>query len=536
MRSSLLPLAVSLCGPLVAAQDLCQGNGVGEAYLSIGPAVLGGAFVHDLGSPNVPNGVCFFAVSDGFQTTPTALLGPVCLSVGSPAFALFALPTDSSGNAHLELALPGDPALLGFPSFFSSAITFEGGAWSVSKTAALIWQLPDAWDGTGDLVTRRFHHTATALYADGRDDDARIFVAGGSSFGTPWYPEATAATELYRPLDRTFVAGPSMAAPRTWHTATRLADGRVLITGGVDGTWSCHKSCEIFDPAAGTLTPVADMSVARAQHTATLLGDGRVLVTGGFQDYSEVVTVLEVAMSTAQRTAEIFDPATGAWTPIPSMQVERAAHTATVLPGGDVLLVGGISGGLGGVFIEAHPVFASSAERFDPTTETFAAEGSLSGGRSHHAACLLGDGRVLVTGGYEPAGTSGWGPVAKCEVFDGAVWSQVADLPQAVAWHSQATLADGAALVVGGSTLTTYAFSSPGATADVGRHDGSVYTPLAAIGENPGLPGVAADPRGAMSLTPAYDGTFVLLGGTSVGGPTIPPANGYRGFVYTPLP
>ena len=56
------------------------------------------------------------------------------------------------------------------------------------------------------------------------------------------------------------------------------------------------------------------------------------------------------------------------------------------------------------------------------------------------------------------------------------------------------------------------------------------------LGENPGLPGAAADPRGAMSLTPAYDGTFVLLGGTSVGGPTIPPANGYRGFVYTPLP
>jgi hypothetical protein len=64
-----------------------------------------------------------------------------------------------------------------------------------------------------------------------------------------------------------------MSAARTFHTATLLGNGKVLIAGGA--------SAELFDPATGDFVPTGNMTTPRSSHTATVLGDGRVLVTGG---------------------------------------------------------------------------------------------------------------------------------------------------------------------------------------------------------------------------------------------------------------
>ena len=74
-----------------------------------------------------------------------------------------------------------------------------------------------------------------------------------------------------------------MDTARASGTATLLADGRVLLTGGYPGEGaSPTSSAEIFDPAEGSFAPTGDLTVARADHSASLLSDGRVLIAGGF--------------------------------------------------------------------------------------------------------------------------------------------------------------------------------------------------------------------------------------------------------------
>ena len=147
------------------------------------------------------------------------------------------------------------------------------------------------------------------------------------------------------------------------------------------------------DPTVGTLVTEGNMTVGRSLHTATLLPTGEVLlVGGGTPDQS------------ATRTVEIFDPRTGQTRTAAEMNVARADHTATLLPDGTVLIVGGLG-----------PA-ASSAEIYEPATGTSTLVGPLTEPRSDHAAVLLESGKVLILGGD----TSGVGasPTAGAELYD----------------------------------------------------------------------------------------------------------------------
>ena len=179
----------------------------------------------------------------------------------------------------------------------------------------------------------------------------------------------------------------TMTVERRGHTATRLADGRVLIAGGENGDGTLNQT-EIYDPASGTFSAAGNMDASRADHTATLLADGRVLVAGGRSGGS------------ALATTEIFDPATGSFTSGPSMSVARAGHSATLFANGRVLIAGGDSNG--------------STEIFDASAGTFTAGGSMGVARSMHSAALLQDGRVLIVGGRDGNGSE----LLSGEIFD----------------------------------------------------------------------------------------------------------------------
>jgi len=115
-------------------------------------------------------------------------------------------------------------------------------------------------------------HTASLL-ADGK-----VLVAGGmlDNAGT-----ATATAELFDPANQMFTATTgSMTAAREFHTATVLSNGTVLLTGG-DGGAGPLASAELYDPTAETFSPADGMASTRESHTATMLNDGTVLVTGG---------------------------------------------------------------------------------------------------------------------------------------------------------------------------------------------------------------------------------------------------------------
>jgi len=122
-----------------------------------------------------------------------------------------------------------------------------------------------------------------------------------------------------------------MIAERDSHTATLLADGRVLVVGGADLMDGIDNlaTAEIYDPATGKFTRTGSMAHGRAEHTATLLADGRVLVAGGIDDWGGLATT------------QIYSPSVNRWSRGNDLPVERAGQVAVRLPSGAVLLVGG---------------------------------------------------------------------------------------------------------------------------------------------------------------------------------------------------
>jgi hypothetical protein len=114
-----------------------------------------------------------------------------------------------------------------------------------------------------------------------------------------------------------------------------LVDGRVLIVGG-DGATSPMASAELWDPQTASFGPAGSLAERRGGqatgHSATLLPDGRVLVVGGF------------SANGALASAELWDPQTASFGPAGSLAQARGHHTATLLPDGRVLVVGGYGG------------------------------------------------------------------------------------------------------------------------------------------------------------------------------------------------
>ena len=116
------------------------------------------------------------------------------------------------------------------------------------------------------------------------------------------------------------------------HTATRLPDGKVLVVGGfIDDNFSVTTAAaELYDPATGFFSPAGDLAQARGNHRAVLLANGKVLVVGGL-----------TSGNTMTASAELYDPATDVFTPTGSMSIPRAGFSANLLPSGEVLVVGG---------------------------------------------------------------------------------------------------------------------------------------------------------------------------------------------------
>ena len=153
-----------------------------------------------------------------------------------------------------------------------------------------------------------------------------MLVAGGYADGL------LADAELYDPSTGTWSATGALNTARYQHTATLLADGRVLVAAGWgEGVLS---STEFYDPSTESWSATGALNTARASQTATLLADGRVLVAGG-----------GIGNSVAIASAELYDPSTGTWSATGALDTTRYSHTATLLADGRVLVVGGFGGG-----------------------------------------------------------------------------------------------------------------------------------------------------------------------------------------------
>jgi hypothetical protein len=265
---------------------------------------------------------------------------------------------------------------------------------------------------TGSLPGPRPLHTTTLL------KNGHVLVTGGYWINS----------ELYDPSAGVWRATGNTLTTHRYHTATLLNDGRVLIAGSTDPT----ITSEVYDPSTGKWGSTGPMATLRYHHTATLLPDGKVLVVGGSTgEYGGTVLA----------SAEVYDPATGTWSSTGGMSVGRRDHTATLLPNGKVLVVGGSDAENGGTLM-------TSAEVYDPATGTWSSTGSMSVGRHHHAAVLLAQGKVLVSGGAGDDGARS----TTAELYDPATgtWSSTGSMITPRRYHSLTLLPDGRVLVVGG--------------------------------------------------------------------------------------
>jgi len=232
-----------------------------------------------------------------------------------------------------------------------------------------------------------------------------------------------------------------MSTPRIFYPATLLPSGKVLVAGGYEGI--ALASAELYDPAAGTWSATGGMSTARFEHTATLLPSGKVLVAGGFG-----------SSSTSLASAELYDPVTGTWSATGSMIGARAGHIATLLPSGKVLVAGGQD------FNGVSAAFVASAELYDPVTGAWSATGSMTTARFRPTATLLPSGKVLVVGGFNS--TAGGSSLASAELYDPAAgtWSATGSMSSPRYLHTATLLASGKVLVAGGDSCCPSVFQS----------------------------------------------------------------------------
>jgi hypothetical protein len=229
----------------------------------------------------------------------------------------------------------------------------------------------------------------------------------------------------------------SLATGREEHTATLLRNGRVLVAGGTDGRGKVLASAEVYDPATNTWSPAGSMAATRIDHTATLLPSGKVLVAGG-------VVMPYPAPSLA--SAELYDPSTTAWSMAAPMIESRTRHTATLLPDGRVLVVGGQRFDLHGDGL--FPGRPTDAEIYDPKANRWSSTAPTDASRLAQTATQLPDGRVLVTGGQDDFAVT----LKSTEIYDAPHDRWVSAAPMAIArsGHVATLMANGDVLVAGG--------------------------------------------------------------------------------------
>jgi hypothetical protein len=381
--------------------------------------------------------------------------------------------TAASGTALVAHAVPigGASSPAGLTTTAPARLLAAGTAATPSPGpgGVIVGPLPGAATPSGRWSQAASMPGAGAFAASALLRNGEVLVAGGLDAGDA--PTASAA--VYDPATGQWSAAAAMSTPRVGAVAVVLASGDVLVAGGVDGSGAPLSSAELFDPTTDSWSAAAPMPSAREFAAAAVLPDGAVLVAGGVGDgHAELATAIAyhpgsntwtsvAAMGTARSfaaaaglgdgrvlvaggmgaggplaTAEIFDPATGAWSPTVPMATACAMGQAVLLSGGDVLVAGD----------------APDAQLYDPSSGTWSltdAAGSPTG-TFLDLVPLPGGGALAVGGDVAGSGSSA------AEVYDAGSnqWASAGALPSPLMAAAAVELGNGEVLVAGGAQGT----------------------------------------------------------------------------------
>jgi len=430
------------------------------------------------------------------------------------------------------------------------------------------------WTTRSSLATARYRHMAIMLTSG--LNQGKVLITGGVTSSAAAGFLFLSSTELFNPSDNSWsLSHPSLVNERNTATAACLNDGRVIVVGGFNGgdylssvegydleksldpvvtfesivshiddhtlyaDWDLNSYTITYNsnggsaPSPSTYTipfntsyqsfattsktgygfigwyegnnfdvssSTNPMSIIRASHTSTRLSDGKVLVTGG--------TSLPITSASTPyiSSAEVYDPETETWETVGSFVGGRAAHTATLITSGPkagyVLVAGGNDG---------TTTRLATAYLYNPTTKQFESAGSLNTGRYLHRATLLADGkRVLITGGVGTAFN-----LNTSQIYDSETntWSSEQTFAGSGRYNHTATLLTSGPYI--GNVLLIGGFSGTSFLSDIKLFDpngnsgaGSWSTPL----DNSGFISRASH---TANILP--DGRILIIGGSTFG-------------------
>lgn len=360
----------------------------------------------------------------------------------------------------------------------------------------------------GQLIFRRFGHTASLL------PDGQVLIVGGAAGGSPDAPAGLVGPAEFYHTSAGFYGASDLVEARMYHTSTVLADGRVLVYGGMGTGGEPLATAEVFDDGMFESLALDPAPEPRLGHTASLLPDGRVLIAGGAADFP--------VASNPRGDAFIIDPQSGETTSVQNQLAQPRAFHLSVATGnmvGEVVLAGGLDELQSMDTIEIYTPGSNNFRGLSPSGE---GRQRMLSARAGHSATLLLDGDVLLVGGrnQDPFGTDG------DSLLSADVWSAELDgligtgdsLPsEAREWHTASALEDGRILIAGGRTreqgVSTYL-----ETAELFEPDDHVSTVEYDCTFAPVEEDQLSQSRVLHTATLLPDGNVLIVGGLNEGG------------------
>jgi Galactose oxidase, central domain/Kelch motif len=365
------------------------------------------------------------------------------------ADSAFTFPSQLSVGSTCSMAIAALPANQSCVATYSQGTVSAEAPPPVKVICGIASSTTEAFVATGALATARSQHTATKL-ANGK-----VLVTGGYDAGD----NALASAELYDPTTGLWTPTGNLLTARIGHAATLLPNGKVLVSGGSDTTGMPHIGTELYDPSLGTWAATGNLYAGRNNHSTTLVG-GKVLLSGGIDNSSGNYIA----------SSEEYDSVTGVWTLKGNLNTARVFHTATALANGKVMLVGGM---------DFNGNVLTAAELYDPTTGLWTNTFSPVEPKQSGIATLLADGKVLVYGGSSPSGFT-----TNTEIYNPdsntAPWTYATadSTTQSHALRTATLLPSGKVLFAGGYDISSGAYTADNALFDSGTGQWSVTAKL----------------------------------------------------------
>ena len=480
-------------------------DGIGPGYLIMPiPANAAGLAIQAFAPGVASNPIAQPAV----QTSIAVSLTPTQSVLGS-TFSVIATVSASSGpqpigsvNCTATGQNPQTVPLIQGQNSSSAALTFSSGS---------VGELPIACTYPGTA----FYESASNNPAVATEQvqvqtvatTTSIVVAPSVTYpGFPSYATVTVAASNPStiPSEEVSCSVPSVPAPFAGSLSNGIASiplsglavGTYQVTCSYEGvpnqfaaSTSSTASASVVPAPSSTWVPASGtMSLARDSATATLLPGGKVLVVGGSTTGQT---------QGATETSELYDPSSQTFTPSGSMYSKRWLHSATLLGNGLVFVAGGEN---------YYDTEKKETELYYPATGTFSPGPDLPIARASHTATVLQDGRILIAGGVTGAVGQGNYPITELDIYDpgtsGTV-SSAGNLQLGRVGHTATLLNNGTVLIAGGRDANNNCIS-----------EAEIYNPSTGTATALQMPLA----RAYHTATPLASGKVLFAGGEDQGG------------------